>query len=394
MKILIFSWRDIKNPKSGGAEVYTHEIAKRWVKLGNEVSLVSAGFPGSKPQEQIDGVKIFRPVFFDRYSPLDYLVYLAKTRNFYKKYYEGRVDIVIDQVHGLPLFCKFYVKEKVIALPCEVAKKIWFYEIPFPFSLFGYILEFVYLKYYRENHFLTISPSTARDLTSCGIKNVSYALPGISFKPVKLIPQKSQFALIVCLGRLNKMKRIDHTIRAFKDVSVNFPDARLVVVGRSSDEYTNNLKSLTKKLRIGNKVEFVGFISEIEKINLLKKAWLIVSTSLHEGWGINIIEAAACGTPAVAYKVPGLIDSVKDNETGILCPKNTPEELAYKLSLLISDHRLRLRLSSGALVYSRQFTWDKTATQSLKILKVVLELGQNGQITTPVGQTRRSQLQA
>lgn len=378
MKILIFSWRDIKNPKAGGAEVYTHEIAKRWVKLGNDVVLVSAGFPGSKSQEQVEGVKIFRPVFFDNYSPFDYLAYLIKTRNFYKKNYEGKVDIVIDQVHGLPLFCKFYVKEKVIALPCEIARKIWFYEIHFPFSLFGYFLEFLYLKYYRHNHFITISPSTARDLTSSGIKNVSVVPPGISFKPVKLIPQKSEFALIVCFGRLNRMKRIEHTIKAFKLVSRKFPEARLVIAGRGSEGYFNELKHLANKLRIQKKVAFTGFISEKEKITLLKKAWFIVSTSLHEGWGINIIEAAACGTPAITYKVPGLVDSIQDSKTGILCKKNTPENLADSISSVLTNPKLRLRLSSGALTYSRQFTWDKAASQSLKILKVVLKLGRNG----------------
>ena len=57
-KILILNWRDIKNPNSGGAEVLTHEMAKRWVLWGHEVTQFSSKFRGAKGEEVVDGVRI------------------------------------------------------------------------------------------------------------------------------------------------------------------------------------------------------------------------------------------------------------------------------------------------------------------------------------------------
>lgn len=375
MKILIFSWRDIKNPKSGGAESFTHEVAKRWVKAGNSVTLVTSRSPQAKTEEKVDGVKIFRPSKLFYITPRDYLRYLKETAQFYQDNLKGKVDIVIDQIHGLPAFCKFYAKEKVVALSHEVAKKIWFYEVPFPLSLVGYLIEPLTLKLYRNVPFITVSPSTAKDLKKVGIKNISLVSEGISFKPTKYLPKKSNYPLIVSLGRITKMKRIEDSIQAFALVAKFFPKAELVIAGREEDghleKYSEKLRALAEELKINKRVKFLGFISEKEKITLLKQAWVLVSTSVREGWGIVIIEAAACGTPAVTYKIAGLVDSVKDGKTGLICQKNSPEELARKITKIISDKQLRLRLSKNALEYSRKFDWNKTAKKGLAILKKV-----------------------
>jgi len=334
MKILIFSWRDIKNPKSGGAEVLTQELAQRWVKKDHQVTLVSARFPKGKNSEAVGGVKIFRPAKFDRYSPLQYLFYLINTAKFYKKNFAGKYNIVLDQVHGLPFFTPFYVQEKVVLFPLEVAKEIWRYEIPFPFWPLGWLLEFAYIKLFRNRAFLTISPSTAKDLKELGVKNVSIITPGISLQPQPSIPQKNQSPLIISLSRLTPMKRIEETIRAFKIISNDFPRAKLLLIGRGRKSYLQKLKAEIKRNKLARKVTFTGFVKEKKKQELLSQAWVLVSASLPEGWGLNVIEAAACGTPAIVYRVPGLIDVVQEGKTGIICQVNTTEELAQNITTI------------------------------------------------------------
>jgi len=372
MKILIFSWRDIKNPKSGGAEVLTHEMAKRWVKRGHQVSLVSARFPGSKASETTDGIKIFRPAKFFQYSPFSYLLYLIRTAKFYQKNLTGKYDIIVDQVHGLPFFTPFYVKEKVILFPLEVAKEIWRYEIPFPFWPFGWLLEFAYIKLFRNRPFLTISPSTAKDLKNLGVKNVSIVTPGISLQPQPSIPRKSQSPLIVSLSRLTPMKRIEATIRAFKIISNDFPRAKLLLIGQGRKSYLQKLKAEIKKSKLTRKVIFTSFVREKKKQEFLSQAWVLVSTSLHEGWGLNVIEAATCGTPAVVYRVPGLVDAVQDRKTGVICKVNTPEELAKEVARILTNASLRKKFSQNALEYSRQFDWEKSAKEGLAVLKKIV----------------------
>ncbi|MDP3888443.1 MAG: glycosyltransferase family 4 protein [bacterium] len=371
MRILIFSWRDIKNPKAGGAETYTHELAKRWVKLGHETVLVTALFPDSASSEVLDKVKIFRTAQFS-YSPWAYLYYLYQTAKFYRQNLKGQFDIVIDQVHGLPNFTPFFVKEKVIFLPLEVAGSIWRYEIPFPFWLLGWLLELIYLKLFQRYSFITISQSTAKDLKKMGIRKVTVITPGLSFKTNQHVPAKNTFPILISLSRLTPMKRIEQTIEGFKIVAQQFPKSRLYLIGRGEPEYIATLKKLVNRLHLSSNVIFTGFISEKEKQKLLCQAWILVSTSLHEGWGLNVIEAAACGTPAVTYKVPGLVDSVKNGTTGLLCAKNEPQELAKNLSLLLINHELRRTLSRNALKYSRQFTWEKAAKESLDSYKSLL----------------------
>ncbi|MCZ7362324.1 MAG: glycosyltransferase [Candidatus Methanoperedens sp.] len=60
MNILIYNWRDIRNPAAGGTEVFTHEIARRWVERGNEVTLFTSAFAGCEREEEVDGVRIIR----------------------------------------------------------------------------------------------------------------------------------------------------------------------------------------------------------------------------------------------------------------------------------------------------------------------------------------------
>lgn len=369
MRILVFSWRDIKNPKAGGAEVLTHELAKRWVKLGHQVTVFSSKPKGSVAKEIFEGIRFVR--YGGAFSCLFWGFF------YYQKDFQGKFDLIIDQVHGLPFFAKLYAKEKIVAFPLEVAQEIWHYEFPFPLSSLGQTLEKFYLHLYRNSVFITISPSTASDLKACGVKNVFIVPVGISLKPVSNVPQKAPFPQIISLGRITRMKRIEHSLEAFKIVSKNFPQAKLVICGRGDKDYLKKLIRETKKLKIEKKVEFLGFISEKEKINLLKKSWVLISTSVREGWGIVVTEAAACGTPAVVYKVPGLIDSVKDQKTGLICQKNSPEELAKNINWLLGTYRLRLRLSTAALSYSRQFTWDKSAKVSMDILKKIISSPQS-----------------
>lgn len=372
MKILIFSWRDIKHPICGGAEILTLELAKKWIEKGHQVSLVSARFPGAKSQETIEGLKIFRPGKFYRYSPFEYLPYLYQTVKFYRKKLAGRYNLVIDQVHGLPFFTPFFVKEKVILFPLEVAGKIWFREIPFPYSFIGYLLEIIYIKMFKNIPFLTISPSAAKELTLLGVKNISAISPGLNFKPSKKIPQKNLIPLLISLGRITAMKRIEHTFQAFRLLHKEFPLIKLTIIGRGKEKYLQELKNLCRQITIEDRVSFPGYVSEAEKRKLLSQAWLLVSSSLKEGWGLTVIEAAACGTPTVAYKIPGLVDSIKHGQTGLLCQKNNPVDLARNIRRVLLDPSLRKQLSQNALIYSRQFTWNKAANETLEIFEKIL----------------------
>jgi len=166
MRILILNWRDINNPSSGGAEILTHEIAKRLVALGNHVVQFSSFFPGAYRKEVIDNVKIIREGNADirtLFASVHFRAFL-----FYRKE-KGKFDIVIDEIHGIPFFTPWYVKGKKIALICEVASDLWKEVFGSFFGLLGRIVEKFYLRLvYKNIQFITISDSTKNSCFAYG----------------------------------------------------------------------------------------------------------------------------------------------------------------------------------------------------------------------------------
>jgi glycosyltransferase involved in cell wall biosynthesis len=118
-------------------------------------------------------------------------------------------------------------------------------------------------------------------------------------------------------------------------------------------------------------VEFTGFVPEPEKLRLLRGAWVHVLTSPKEGWGISVLEAAACGTTTVASDSPGLRDSVIDGETGFLVPHNDVTALAKRIGQVLDDAHLRERLGQAARQFADRHTWERAADEMEAFLSEV-----------------------
>ncbi len=336
----------------GGAEVFTREVASRWVRYGHDVTLFTSEFTGCKKEEMSEGVKIVR--LGGRFS-----VY-GKARSFYEK--ENKVngfDVVVDEINTRPFFAPNFVqkKTKVIALIHQLAREYWFYEAPFPFSYLGYYyLENRWLRQYVKVPTATVSESTQFDLTALGFKDIFVVPEGLGFAPLENTSNQEFKPIIVFAGRLKRTKRPDHAIKAFKIIREKMPEAQLWIIG------TGPLREELERMA-GKGVTFFGSLDNLNRRNLIRKSSVLINPGLREGWGLNIIEANALGIPAVAYNVPGLRDSIKDNETGLLVKKGDFENLAETIIGVLKDQQLLKRLSSNALEYSRAFSWDKTATE-------------------------------
>jgi len=127
---------------------------------------------------------------------------------------------------------------------------------------------------------------------------------------------------------------------------------------------------LKEKLNL-KRVELTTNISREEKKHLLAKVKIFVYTSIREGWGQTVIEAASYMTPTVAYSVPGLKDSVKHLKTGVLIAPGDIKQLAKTITHLLTNHALRNRLAENAYRHAQQYSWDKTAKTFLKAIEGV-----------------------
>ncbi|MDS0256822.1 glycosyltransferase family 4 protein [Thermoplasmatales archaeon AK] len=118
-------------------------------------------------------------------------------------------------------------------------------------------------------------------------------------------------------------------------------------------------------MNLQDNVTFTGRISDKEVAEIVSSSWLNIHTSLTEGWGISIIEAAAAGTPTVAFRVPGVSESVENGYNGITVPDGNRMALVNAALQILHDPQ-RWWLSSPEV--AKKYSWDKTAELWDKLL--------------------------
>jgi glycosyltransferase involved in cell wall biosynthesis len=359
LKVLWYNWRDILNPDAGGAEVFTHEVMKRLVAKGYDVTLFSSRFSGSKYNEIVDGVNIVR-------DGRKYSVY-GKARSYYNAY-GSKYDLVIDEINTRPFLTPKFVRDKsIIALFHQLASEFWFYETRFPLNYLGYYyLEKKWLSYYREIPTITISESSRKDLESLGFKRIHLVHQGLSVRPLKEIGKKEIAPTVVFVGRLKQAKMPHHAIEAFELIKKEISNAKMWVIG---DGY---MRSALEKFPVED-VTFFGRVADETKYNLISRAHLVLFPSVREGWGLVATESNAMGTPVLGYNVPGLRDSILNGVTGLLTNENNPQNLGKAAVALLKDEHMLQNLSANALQHSRKFDWDKTAREFEDVILSVCE---------------------
>jgi glycosyltransferase involved in cell wall biosynthesis len=361
MNILILNWRDIKNEWAGGGEVYVFELAKRWVKMGHNVDLFCGqGIYKKFPEEEkIDGINIFRKG--GRFS-LYFWAFI-----YYFKKFRKKSDIIVDVQNGIPFFSVFYSRKPKVAVVYHVHGRQFFVELNFPFNVIGYFAEkYIFPIVYRWTKIIAISKTTKDDLIKLGFKekNIDIVYCGINYKNGRL-SEKFASPTILYLGRIKKYKRVDMLIKIMPEVLKRVPNARLLISGWGTEAAT--ITDMSMRSLVRKRVKIVGPVSEQEKKELLSKSWVFVNPSIGEGWGIGVIEANLCGTPAVAFKVNGLRESIRHGETGFLAKDEG--DLIDKICNLLKNETLLKKMGNNAKEWAKKFNWESSAEKSLKILE-------------------------
>lgn len=379
MRILIVNWRDIAHPWAGGGEVNIHEQAKRWVQQGHQVTMLCGGYPvrhrGAPRDFMVDGVRIIR-------RGGRFTVYL-RAAMYYLRHLRGQFDVVIDVANGIPMLTPLYCRTPKVLLFHHVHLKQWFVELPWPLAVAGWFMErFVVHALYGGVRAVAISESTRQELKHVGFdpEKVDVVHPGLDHRLYGLNSVQPDPAHLVYLGRLRHYKRLDTLIRLTRDLAQEFPKIHLDVIGIGEDR--PYLEGLAKKEGVEERITFHGFVSDKKKVELLQEGWAFIMPSLNEGWGISVLEANACGLPAVAYDVPGLNESIRDGETGLL--GKDYDDLRAKVRMLLVDHERRQQMAEAALRWSAQFDWAISAQKFLGVLQSICPSPQPADSEVPV----------
>jgi glycosyltransferase involved in cell wall biosynthesis len=366
LKILFLNWRDITHPLAGGCELHLHEIGKRLVEAGHEVTLFCGGYASCKEYDKLDGIEIIRRG--GRYS-----VYLCALLEYLTRLRKKNYDVVVDDINGVPFFTPLYVRRPKVAIIHHLVKDIFSRELNLLFRPFGYLAEWLIPKFYGKTCFVTVSNSSREEMKEAGIpaENIKIIHNGISKRYKSNWRLKSPHPRILYLGRLKDYKQLDHLIKAVKIVKDQIADVELSIAGSGDSE--DDLKKLAIELDVNTIVKFHGYVDEKKKLHLLQSAWVFVTPSQKEGWGCTVIEANACGTPAIAYDVPGLRDSIKNGETGLLVERRNVNYLAGAIVKLLKDDDLRGKLNRDAQKWSKNFSWDKSAKEFASVLEDITQ---------------------
>lgn len=351
------------NPAAGGAELFTSQVAKRWAKQGHQMTLFAPMFDGCRREETIDDVKFVR-----RGS---WLTVYNEARKFYHEEGNGKFDVVIDGINTVPFLTPLYVKEKKVAVVFQLIKTKFLTRLPHLMGVAGLFGEpLIHFLLYSRLPAITLSQSVKNDLGLLGydLSRVFVAEPGVDHLPNPRVGTKTEYPSVLYLNRLVPYKNVEHLVKAFKIVVKCLPRTKLVVAGCRGGAYEKSLRSMVNTLGLSDSVEFLEFVQGRKKTNLLGSAWVHVLPSSIEGWGISITEAAACGTPTIAYYVAGVRDSVRHGLTGLLVEHGNWIALASAIVSVLSDQELRDKLSSNAANWASNLTWEGTAKLAIQAL--------------------------
>jgi len=370
LKILALNWQDPKNPMGGGAEVHLWENLKRFASRGHEVTLLCSDFEGGGPEDFYDGVRVIRRgkrLNFNFVAPG--MVKRELKQNDY--------DILLEDINKIPFYTPLYTKIPILVIIPHLFATTVFQEINFVLGSYIYIMEQPLRYIYRKFPYCVISESTKEDLIKRGIRadRITVIECGIDHETYSYDEkvQKYEQPTALYLGRVKKYKSIQHLLSAWPKVLEEVPDARLQIVG--SGDYLNALKAEGERLGITDSVEFLGFVSKESKIERFRRSWCTVYPSLKEGWGLTNIEANACGTPALASRVPGLKDSVADGKSGMLFEYGDIEQIASQIIKIFTDEELRTRLYRGAREWAAGFNWDDSSRKMIELIEQTAKEG-------------------
>ena len=345
----MLNWRDPENPLAGGAERVTQGYLEALVARGHEVFWFSNAFPGCTPETRIGGIHIVRAGGIGKS--------ILEARKWYRT--QPKFDLVIDQHHGIPWLAPWWSRTNTVAYIHEVLGPIWDAFYRFPKSNIGKTQERWTHWLYRNVIFWTACESTRDQLMKHGVKRVEIIRYGVHTTALPELNEKNLVPplKLAAVSRLAPNKRVDHAIRTVAVLKAKGINATLTVAG--TGEVEGVLRRTVEECGLERDVVFSGSLPEAQKDQLLKESHLLLHTSQREGWGLNVIEANAMGTPAAVYPVPGLRESTLDNETGVVAKGETPELLAERIEELIRRPEFYQKLRVAAWERAKTFHWSR-----------------------------------
>jgi glycosyltransferase involved in cell wall biosynthesis len=356
------------HPSLGGLGRQAQLLTERLAEEGVDIFVIARRMEGMPEAAFSPKVKVFRAWSlgarthtYEDVTPMNILISITFTLSCMFLLFRKRKEYDIVHFHGasLPLFCSLpllrLLGKKVIAKVASSNLGIEAGSLRGRYCGIGSLMTAALKK--ADAFVATTSEIEERLLAdgfpSSRIRRIPNFIDDSLFHPVpekekqekkkRLLHGTGQIA--VYSGRFIACKAIDVLLNAWSTSVREYPGARLVLLG--TGPLAGEMKALAGRLGLGETVLFAGQVNNVA--DYLKAADLFVLPSLQEGMPNTLLEAMACGLPAVATRIGGVVDIIRDGENGLLVDPCDAAGMAAAITRLLGDPELTRRISSSAL---------------------------------------------
>jgi glycosyltransferase involved in cell wall biosynthesis len=382
LRLVVVNWRDPWHPEAGGAETYAWEMAVGLRRRGAAVTYLTARADGQSAADNRDGIQIIRVGSrFTVYPRV--LGWLLARRNTF--------DAVVDCENGIPFFTPV-VMPRQIPVFC-VMHHVHDAQFGVHFSpvmaAVGRFLEGkVAPRVYRRHLCIAVSQSTADAMVARlrwrgPVRIIPNGLSPAAPRPADgpAAGDHTPVPVLTWVGRMVAHKRVEHVLEVAD--RIGSAGARIDVIGRGP--CSAPLAGAVAERGLADVVRLRGYLPEPDKHAAVAGSVLHLNTSLGEGWGLCVLEAAQLGVPTVAYDVDGLRDAVRDGETGWLVrPGERIEDVVERALAELADPQRRAEIGAACRAWAAQFDWDNSASQLAEVIAVRARAAGTGR--RPAGQ--------
>ncbi len=357
-RIHVLAWRDLDDADAGGSEVHADEFMRRWAEAGLEIVHRTSAAVGLPPTARRHGYQVVRRG--SRYSVF------PRTATSEVLGRMGRSDALVEIWNGVPWFSPvWYPRRPRIVVLHHIHGPMWDQIMPPPFAAAGRLLEArLAPPFYRRTPVVTPSEATRHELVALGFRpELVMAVDNGTDPYFSPGGERSPAPTVVAVGRLAPVKRFELLLESVAQARSAVPDVRLRIIGEGPQRPA--LERWISDHDAGGWVSLLGRVARDQLRDEYRRAWVVASASVAEGWGLSLTEAAACATPAVASDVSGHRCSVVAGVTGLLAPD---AELGAAVAQVLGDADLRARLAAAARARASARTWEESARGVLEVL--------------------------
>jgi len=357
-------------PYTGGVENYVRCLSRELVRLGHEVTVLSANEPKSEKEEFLDGIRVRRVPYIGKIANTNITPRLPieimreefdVVHTHLPTPWSADWSAAASAVKGRPLVLTHH--SDIIGqgrMNC-IAK------------IYNKINRKFVLK--SATKIIITNPKVAE--SSQYLNHYSYKINIIPlgvdsewFRPIDNIkkedPMEKTVLFISVLDKFHEFKGLDRLLMAMVDVVKEVPKAKLIVGGEG--DLLSRYKKMATSVGLESHAEFLGYVPEDEIARLYNRCDLFVLPSIsasQETFGMVLLEAMACARPVVSTEIVGVAEEVKQHGAGLIVQSRDERALAGAIIKLLKDEDLRLRMgAAGRTLAKRKYSWSQVALKT------------------------------